>query len=205
MARFNRDFCWTLFLALTLGQYETKPGDAFLGRCNDPRSACRPSRCGFHGSAEEADSQGEDGDDRLPGRFLELRTYGGRLFREIHHQVYEVLGNLWLKQTYDFPPGQFGGNNEPGVTGEALIGFDADWGQWVRFFATSHGEYFPIRMKETGDGWAYRYFSFFWSKPETADADATFTKKSETEYSIDGPTYPEKGKQVTEHHSCRKL
>jgi hypothetical protein len=68
-----------------------------------------------------------------------------------------------------------------------------------------HGEYFPIRMKETGDGWAYRYVSFFGSKPETADADATFTKKSDTEYSIEGPTYPENGKQVTEHHSCHKI
>ena len=117
----------------------------------------------------------------------------------------KMLGDLWLKQTYDFPPGQFGGNNEPAVTAEALIGFDENWGQWVRFFATSHGEYFSIRMKETGNGWAYRYVSFFGSKPETGEADATFTKKSDSEYSIDGPTYPENGKQVTEHHSCHKL
>jgi hypothetical protein len=33
----------------------------------------------------------------------------------------KVLGNLWLKQAYDFPPRQFG-DNEPAVTGEALIG-----------------------------------------------------------------------------------
>lgn len=117
----------------------------------------------------------------------------------------KVLGGRWLKQTYDFPPGQFGGGNEPAVTGEALIGFDEDWGKWVRFFATSHGEYFPIRMKETGSGWAYTYVSFFGSKPEKAEADAVFTKKSDTEYSIEGPTYPENGKQVTEHHSCHKL
>ena len=116
-----------------------------------------------------------------------------------------VLGGVWLKQTYDFPPGQFGDGAGPAVTGEALIGFDEDWGQWVRFFATSHREYFPIRMKETGNGWAYRYVSFFGSKPETAQADATFTKKSDTEYMIEGPTYPENGTQVTEHHSCHKL
>jgi len=60
-------------------------------------------------------------------------------------------------------------------------------------------------MKETGNGWAYRYVSFVGSKPETGDADATFTKKSYTEYSIDGPTYPENGEEVTEHHSCYKL
>jgi hypothetical protein len=117
----------------------------------------------------------------------------------------KVLGNLWLKQTYDFPPKQFGGDNERPVTAEALIGYDEGRGQWVRFFATSHGEYFSIRMKETGNGWAYRYISFFGSKPDTAEADATFTKKSDTKYLIDGPTYPENGTKVTEHHSCHKM
>jgi hypothetical protein len=117
----------------------------------------------------------------------------------------KVLGDLWLKQTYDFPPRQFGGSNETTVTAEALIGYDQNRGQWVRFFATSTGEYFPLRMKETANGWAFRYISFFGSKPETAEADATFTKKSDTEYLIDGPTYPDNGKQVTEHHSCHKL
>jgi hypothetical protein len=117
----------------------------------------------------------------------------------------KVLGNLWLRQTYDFPPRQFGSSNETTVTAEALIGYDGNRGQWVRFFATSTGEYFPLRMKETSNGWAFRYISFFASKPETAEADATFTKKSDTEYLIDGPTYPENGTQVTEHHSCRKL
>jgi hypothetical protein len=116
----------------------------------------------------------------------------------------KVLGDLWLKQTYDFPPHQFG-DNEAAVTAEALIGYDEDRGQWVRFFASSHGEYFSIRMKDIGDGWAYRYVSFFGSKPEKAGADATFTKKSDTEYLIDGPTYPENGTQVTEHHNCHKL
>ena len=117
----------------------------------------------------------------------------------------KVLGDRWLKQTYDFPPGQFGGNNEPAVTGEALIGYDEDYGGWVRFFATSHGEYFSIRMKETANGWAYTYIDFFRGLPERGAPDATFTKKSDTEYSIEGPTYPENSKQVTEHHSCHKL
>ena len=116
-----------------------------------------------------------------------------------------ALGNLWLKQTYDFPPQQFGGSNEATVTAEALMGYDERQGQWVRFFATSTGEYFPLRMKETADGWEYRYISFFGSKPETAEADAKFTKKSDSDYLIDGPTYPDNGKQVTEHHSCHKL
>ncbi len=117
----------------------------------------------------------------------------------------KVLGNLWLKQTYDFPPTQFAGRTQPAVTGEALIGYDEAWGQWVRFFANSSGQYFPIRMKETSNGWSYTYVSFFGTKPEKSEADATFTKKSDTEYLIDGPTYPENGTQVTEHHSCHKL
>jgi hypothetical protein len=116
----------------------------------------------------------------------------------------KVLGDLWLQQTYDFPPQQFGGTNEPAVTGEALIGYDQNRSQWVRFFANSTGQYFAIRMKDTGTGWAYRYVSFFGSKPDAAEADATFTKQSPTEYVIDGPTYPENGKEVTEHHDCHK-
>lgn len=117
----------------------------------------------------------------------------------------KVLGARWLRETYDFPPKQFGAN-ERGVTAEALIGYDEAWGKWVRFFATSTGDYFPVRMKETGTGWAYRYISFFGNNTAAAEeGDATFQKKSDTEYLIDGPTYPENGKQVTEHHHCLKV
>jgi hypothetical protein len=62
-----------------------------------------------------------------------------------------------------------------------------------------------LAKSSTGNGWAYRYVSFFGTKPEAPEADATFTRKSDTEYVIDGPTYPENGKQVTEHHDCHKL
>ena len=40
---------------------------------------------------------------------------------------------------------------------------------------------------------------------EQPDSDATFTKKSDSEYVVDGPTYPENGVRVTEHHVCRKV
>jgi hypothetical protein len=46
---------------------------------------------------------------------------------------------------------------------------------------------------------------FFGSKPDAAEADATFMKKSPTEYVIDGPTYLENGTEVTEHHDCHKV
>jgi hypothetical protein len=116
----------------------------------------------------------------------------------------EVLDGLWLKQTYDFPPLQ----TETAVHAEALMGYDGMRDAWVRFFANSKGQYFAIRMTEAGDGgWAWKYVSFFIRKsPETPGSDATFTKKSDSEYVIDGPTYKENGTgpSVTEHHVCKK-
>ena len=118
----------------------------------------------------------------------------------------KVLGNHWLKQTYDFPPQQTAERNEPAVAAETLIGYDERRQAWVRFFANSSGQYFAIRMTDTDSGWSFKYISFFpRTKPETPDADATFTKKSDTEYLVDGPSYEENGTRVTEHHSCHKM
>lgn len=116
-----------------------------------------------------------------------------------------ALGNLWLRQTYDFPPRQMQ-ENEAAEQAEYLMGWDDRREAWVRFGGMSTGMYFAIRMTDTGDGgWAWKYVSFFKrSTPETPGADATFTKKSDTEYVIDGPTYPKDGKPVTEHHVCKK-
>ena len=117
----------------------------------------------------------------------------------------KALGGRWLKQTYDFPPGQ-GQRNEPAITAETLMGYDERRQAWVRFFANSLGQYFAIRMTDSGNGWAWKYVSFFpRTKPETAEADATLSKKSDSEYVIDGPSYELNGTRVTEHHSCRKL
>lgn len=115
----------------------------------------------------------------------------------------KVLGGRWLRQTYNFPPGQFGGVAGQ-VLADTLVGYDEENSQWVRFFATSHGDYFAIRMKDTPNGWAYNYVNFFHNRADSGKADATFTKESDTAYTIEGPTYPEGGKTVTEHHSCRK-
>jgi hypothetical protein len=116
-----------------------------------------------------------------------------------------VLGNLWLRQTYDFPPRQMA-ESGPAERAEFLMGYDERREAWVRFGALSTGQYFAIRMTETaGGGWAWKYVSFFPRKtPETPGSDATFTKKSETEYVVDGPSYPQGGTQVTEHHICKK-
>lgn len=115
----------------------------------------------------------------------------------------QTLGDAWLRQTYNFPPGQFGDRNQPAVTAEALIGYDEARDQWVRFFAASHGDHFAIRMKEIKNGWTYQYVRFFGDNTASR-TDATITRKSATEYVIDGPSYPENGKTVTEHHECHK-
>jgi len=118
----------------------------------------------------------------------------------------KVLGGHWLQQTYDFPAQTTAGRNDPSSTALALMGYDERRQSWVRFFANSGGQYFPIRMSDTGAGWSWKYSTFFTrTTPETADADATLTRKSDSEYVIDGPTYPQGGTQVTEHHVCRKV
>jgi hypothetical protein len=115
----------------------------------------------------------------------------------------KVLGGLWLKQTYDFPPEAA---KQPAITAETLMGYDERRQAWVRFFANSLGQYFPIRMTDTANGWTWKYVSFFKRMtPETAEPDATFTRKSDTQYLIDGPSYEQNGTQVTEHHVCHKL
>ena len=118
----------------------------------------------------------------------------------------KALGDMWLKQTYDFPATTTAGQQEPAITAETLIGYDERRQAWVRFFANSKGQYFAIRMNDTGSGWSWKYVSFFKRMtPETPDPDATLTKKSNTEYVIDGPSYQLNGTRVTEHHMCEKM
>ena len=118
----------------------------------------------------------------------------------------KTLGGMWLRQAYEFPPKQFG-SNEPPVNAEFLIGYDERRQAWIRFGAISTGQYFMIRMTDMPDGgWSYKYVSFFnRQQPESPDGDATFTKKSASEYVVEGPTYPENGVPVTEHHVCKKI
>jgi hypothetical protein len=117
-----------------------------------------------------------------------------------------VLGNLWLRQISDFPPKQINGS-APAVQAEFIMGYDEGRQAWVRFGALSNGDYFAIRLTDAGDGvWSYKYISFSSSrKPETPGSDATFTKKSDTEYVVDGPSYEENGTPVREHHVCKKM
>jgi hypothetical protein len=112
-----------------------------------------------------------------------------------------VLGDRWLRQTWDFPAQ--GANAR--ITAEALIGYDEGRQTWIRFFANSLGQHFEVRMSDTQNGWSFKYASFFRrTTPETPEPDAVFMKKSDSEYTIDGPTYPQGATRVTEHHTCRK-
>jgi hypothetical protein len=116
------------------------------------------------------------------------------------------LGDLWLRQTYDFPPKQIA-ESEPAVHAEFIMGYDERRQAWVRFGAISTGQYFAIRMTDTDDsGWSWKYVSFFKTQnPETPGSDATFSKKSDSEYVVDGPSYEQNGTRVTEHHVCKKV
>jgi hypothetical protein len=155
-------------------------------------------------AAEPASQQKMSSVEYLVGTWTCAHTVG--TFSGTYRSNYaKALGGMWLRQTYDFPPKQFG-NNEPPVNAEFLIGYDERRQAWVRFGATSTGQYFAIRMTDTGDGgWSYKYVSFFKRQtPETPESDAIFSKKSDSEYVVDGPSYEENGTRVTEHHVCRK-
>ncbi|HYL27855.1 MAG TPA: hypothetical protein VEW74_08465, partial [Candidatus Nitrosotalea sp.] len=113
-----------------------------------------------------------------------------------------VLDGRWLEQTYDQP-------EQPrarAFKAQYLVGFDERRGEWVRFGAMTTGQYFAIRMTETATGWGWKYVSFFKrTRPESSGYDAVFSRKSDSLYLVDGPTYPNgNGTIVTEHHTCAK-
>ncbi len=111
-------------------------------------------------------------------------------------QFERTMGGRWLKQSYDFPATQ----QEPAVHAEYFFEYDPRGaGRWIRFGAHSNGQYYGMRSTSTGEtGWAWEYVL------PAPGASATWTKKSENEYTIDGPSYPENGRTVTEHHDCKK-
>jgi hypothetical protein len=108
--------------------------------------------------------------------------------------VASALGNRWLRQTYDFPATSEGA----AVRSEYFIGYDPRGQRWLRLGAMSDGMYFAMVAKRTGDTWSWGYVL-----PGTT-GNAVYTKKSDTEFTVDGPSYPSNGKTVTEHHTCRK-
>jgi hypothetical protein len=92
------------------------------------------------------------------------------------------------------------------VQAEFLMEYDDRAQTWVRFGALSNGDYFAIRISDAPDGsWRYKYVSFFkQTSPETPEDDAVFSRKGDSEYTVDGPSYKENGVLVREHHTCKK-
>jgi hypothetical protein len=105
-----------------------------------------------------------------------------------------ALGGRWLQQRYDFPATA----TEPAWYGEFFLGYDERVPRWVRFGAMSTGQYFAmVSSTPSADSmsWTYRL---------PGGGSATWTKRSDREFAIDGPSYPENGATVTEYHVCRK-
>ena len=106
-----------------------------------------------------------------------------------------AMGGRWLKQTYEFPATP----SEPAVQAEYHLEYDARVPRWVRIGVHSNGQYYGMYSTSAGDGtWLWNYVL------PTPRGSATWMKRSDAEYTIDGPSYPENGKTVTEHHDCKK-
>ena len=106
-----------------------------------------------------------------------------------------AMDGRWLKQTYEFPAT----TSERAVQAEYFIEYDPRVPRWVRFGAHSNGQYYGMYSTSSGDAsWVWNYVL------PSAKGTATWTKRSNTEYTIDGPEYPENGRLVTEHHRCTK-
>jgi hypothetical protein len=107
-----------------------------------------------------------------------------------------AFGGRWIEQTYEFPATA----TEPAVHAEYFIEYDERVPRWVRFGAHSNGQYYGQFSSSTGErGWQWNYVM-----PGAGGGPSTWTKRSDTEYAIEGPSYPQNGKLVTEHHVCKK-
>jgi hypothetical protein len=106
-----------------------------------------------------------------------------------------TLDNAWLEQVYDFPATSEGGP----VHAQYFLRYDGRIPQWVRFGAHSNAMYFGMVGKRSDNVWSWNYVL------PGRTGSVVWTKKSDTEYTVDGPTYPQNGKMVTEHHGCRKV
>ena len=105
-----------------------------------------------------------------------------------------TLGDRWLKQVYDFPAA----GEEGPVHAEYFLSYDPRVDQWVRFGAHSNAQYYGMVGKRANDVWSWSYVL------PGPSGKVVWTKQSDVEYAVDGPSYPKNGTLVTEHHRCRK-
>ncbi len=117
-------------------------------------------------------------------------------FSGIYSTTYTpTMGNAWIEQVYDFPAT---GSDAP-VHADYFLGYEARVNQWVRFGAHSNAQYYGMLGTRADNVWSWSYVL------PGLSGRAVWTKQSDTEYTVDGPTYPANGKMVTEHHTCRKV
>lgn len=109
--------------------------------------------------------------------------------------ITNALDGRWLKQTYDFP-GTSGGRAP--VHAEYFIGYESRSDRWVRFGAMSDGLYFVMVAKRNGKTWPWTYVL------PGQGGSAVYSEQTDSLYTVDGPSYNQNGKPVTEHHTCRK-
>ena len=81
---------------------------------------------------------------------------------------------------------------------EYFLGYDVRVDRWVRFGAHSNAQYYGMVGKRADNVWSWSYVL------PGPSGSAVWTKQSDVEYTIDGPSYPKNGTLVTEHHRCRK-
>jgi len=105
-----------------------------------------------------------------------------------------AMGGAWIEQVYDFPATK----SEPTVHAEYFLSYDGRIPQWVRFGAHSNAQYYGMVGERLGNIWSWNYVL------PGRSGSVVWTKKSDTEYTVDGPSYPQAGKMLTEHHTCTK-
>jgi len=105
-----------------------------------------------------------------------------------------AMGGAWIEQVYDFPATA----SEAPVHAEYFLSYDGRIPQWVRFGAHSNAQYYGMVGERLGNIWSWNYVL------PGRSGSVVWTKKSDTEYAVDGPSYPQAGKMVTEHHTCTK-
>ncbi len=105
-----------------------------------------------------------------------------------------AMRGAWIEQVYDFPATK----SEPLVHAEYFLSYDGRLPQWVRFGAHSNAQYYGMVGERFGNIWSWNYVL------PGRSGSVVWTKKSDTEYTVDGPSYPQAGKIVTEHHTCTK-
>ena len=151
-------------------------------------SLIRPASAG----ANEAAQQALQSAQYLVGRWACAHTVGD--FAGTYTTNFTpALGGNWLRQTYEFPATA----TEPAWTAEFLMSYNGT--RWTRLGVLSTGMSFGMVSWGPTVNWFWVY-----GFPGTSGATASWTKKSDSEFTIDGPQYTENGKPVTERHDCKK-